>query len=108
MGASLHPQRHLSTLPPRHNARPCYLPRRFGPHPRRPPWLPVDPRPHVVALPLPRGPPQQLAFRPAEEGLRLQVLGLHGHWLLSSLPPGCLADQEEQAVNAFIRVLGMA
>jgi len=65
-----------SLTPP--DARPCYIPRRLGPHPRRPPRLPVDPRADVVPLPLPRGSPQQLALRPAEEGLRLQVLGLHG------------------------------
>jgi hypothetical protein len=69
----------------RQDARPCHFPRRFGPYPRRPPWLPVDPRPALQPLPLPRGPPQQLALRPSQEGFRLQVLGIHGSVPLAPL-----------------------
>ncbi|EAT87639.2 hypothetical protein SNOG_05248 [Parastagonospora nodorum SN15] len=85
------------------HARPCHFPRRLGPNSRRPPRLPVDPRADGQPIPLPRGPAQQLALRPAEEGLCVQVLGFHGHWICSPLPPCCLANQEEQAVDAARR-----
>ena len=45
---------------------------------RRPSWLPVNPCPALQPLPLPRGPPQQPALRPTEEGLCFQVLGIRG------------------------------
>jgi hypothetical protein len=70
------PQPLLSTTPPKYapalrqlrrtltaqDARPCYLPRRIGPNPRRSPRLPVHPRPVRQPIPLPRGPAQQLAI----------------------------------------------
>merc|ERR1712137_251969 len=88
------------------DARPCYLPRRLGPNSRRPPRLPVHPRPVRQPIPLPRGPAQQLAIRPIEEGLCLQVLGIHGNRILPAIPPCCLADKEEQALDAVTRSVG--
>jgi hypothetical protein len=41
--------------------------------------LPVNARPALQSLPLPRGPAQQSTLRPLKEGLCLQVLGLHGY-----------------------------
>lgn len=54
-------------------------------HAGHPPCFPRHPSPSLVALPLPRGPLQQLALQPPQQVVRSWVLGFHGHWLLRSL-----------------------
>lgn len=47
--------------------------------------IPCDCPCAIQPLPLPRGPPEQLALQPSQEDLWSSVLGLHGHRLLRPL-----------------------
>ncbi|CVL02751.1 uncharacterized protein FMAN_00233 [Fusarium mangiferae] len=54
--------------------------------------FPDHPRPHVLALPLPRGRLQQHPLQPSKQVVRPRILDLHGHRLLRSLRHCCLPD----------------